>query len=268
MLTEGRFLGQNVDPSGQDLHSLVGARLGLFQAPTRNHERVWKFLLGGWMSSLSSVPTSTSTAIICQNVTITAITACRHVGCYKDVNALDIVGWKLCILSSYETPSQCLVRYLLPTFKRLGSPSRYTRPSPLSPQPSGTINSRLPLELCEHIIDARYQEPSCRDWFTPRILYRTWLSTALVCFDWLPRTRFNLFRHVRVDSSSDCNLFLRTLSSSPHLATLVIRVDIGYHEHQSCTLYARLLDPQLLTNRVHVYIPPLTGVPAFFTSIC
>ncbi|KAI0770262.1 hypothetical protein C8Q74DRAFT_886639 [Fomes fomentarius] len=128
----------------------------------------------------------------------------------------------------------------------------------LLPRPSDMINShRLPLELCEHIIDVCYEEPAL-GYFpeTPRQLYRTWLRTALVCHDWLHRTRRNLFHYVWVDCSTNCNLLLllRTLSCSPDLASLVIQVNVGRYNHELCALYARLLDPQFLKNCVHVHL--------------
>ncbi len=130
-----------------------------------------------------------------------------------------------------------------------------------TPRPSGMINSRLPIDVCEHIIDACYQGDLSSDYgFTLLVekSYRTWSCTALVCSDWLPRTQFNLFCCVLVKSLSKCNLLLRTLSSSPHLASLVIQVHVkGYtvaKTHGLCTSYAKLLDPQLLKNCVHVYL--------------
>ncbi len=122
--------------------------------------------------------------------------------------------------------------------------------APLLPRPSGMVNSRLPLEVCEHIIDECYEElPLCRFFESPMRLYCTWLCTALVCSDWLPRTRYNLFHDVVMHSDSK---LLHTLSSSPHLATLVIQVIVLSYNHQLCASYSRLLDRKLLTNRIHV----------------
>ncbi len=123
------------------------------------------------------------------------------------------------------------------------------------------INSRLPIDVCEHILDACYQGRFSYS-YGFRLLdeesYHTWSCTALVCSDWLPRTRFNLFYYVSVNSPSECSPLLRTLSSSPHLASLVIQVHVkGYtvaETHGLCTSYAKLLDPQLLINCVCVYL--------------
>ncbi len=116
---------------------------------------------------------------------------------------------------------------------------------------SAMISSRIPLELCEHIIDACYVQRSGFRYRPdlPVVLYSTWLSTALVCSHWLPRTRFNLYHHVVIDCDHD---ILPTLSRSPHLARLVIQLDVLSYKHELCTSYARLLDPRLLANCVRV----------------
>ncbi|KAI0710596.1 hypothetical protein C8Q76DRAFT_738028, partial [Earliella scabrosa] len=84
-------------------------------------------------------------------------------------------------------------------------------------------NSRLPIEIWEHIID------SCRkpqDWYE-RMWYHTWRQTALVCSAWLPRSRLNLLYEVELSDASDVDLLLRTLQEAPHFADMVHRLSVN-----------------------------------------
>lgn len=113
----------------------------------------------------------------------------------------------------------------------------------------------VPLEVYEHIIDACYEENSIYYWSEINTdPYRTWLRTALVCSDWLPRTRFNLYHDIRMHRTPNYDLLLRTLSHSPHLADLIRRVHIVWSGHEIYTFGARLLKPQLLKNCARVYL--------------
>ncbi|KAI0704593.1 hypothetical protein C8Q76DRAFT_752181 [Earliella scabrosa] len=84
-------------------------------------------------------------------------------------------------------------------------------------------NSRLPVEICEHIID------SCRErqnyWLRPAS-YVTWRQTALVCSAWVPRSRLNLLYEVELTDASDVDLLLRTLQEAPRFADMVLRLSI------------------------------------------
>ena len=56
--------------------------------------------------------------------------------------------------------------------------------------------------------------------------YPTLLHCALVCSDWLPRTRRMLYRRVHLPSEAVMSLFVRTLTAQPSLANLVYEIEI------------------------------------------
>ncbi len=113
----------------------------------------------------------------------------------------------------------------------------------------GMQTSRLPVEICEHVIDACYADPEW-NWLCGTS-YRTWHQTALVCYDWLPRSQLSLFRDIQIRSASQLDLLLRTLSDAPHLADLVHGVKIAPLESGYIS-FPRLLNPQLLRNCIRV----------------
>ncbi|KAI0788388.1 hypothetical protein C8Q74DRAFT_1349805, partial [Fomes fomentarius] len=116
--------------------------------------------------------------------------------------------------------------------------------------------SRLPIEICEHVIDACYHDPDEYDWLH-RTSYRTWCQTAVVCYDWLPRSQLNLFHNIEILSASQLDLLLRTLSDTPNLADLVSGVKIASFKSEYMG-FPRLLNPQLLRNCIRV---DLFGIP-------
>ena len=88
-------------------------------------------------------------------------------------------------------------------------------------------NSRLPIEICEHIIDSCPQ-PRDESWFR-QPWYHPWRQTALVCSAWLPRSRLNLLYEVVLQDVSDVDLLLRTLQEAPHFADMVLRLSVNIH---------------------------------------
>ncbi|KAI0788401.1 hypothetical protein C8Q74DRAFT_678795 [Fomes fomentarius] len=119
----------------------------------------------------------------------------------------------------------------------------------------GMNTSRLPIEICEHVIDGCYEDPD-KDWLHGTS-YQTWFQTAVVCYDWLPRSRLNLFHDIDIRSASQLDLLLRTLSDTPQLADLVFGVRITPVKHEYMAL-PRLLSLQLLRNCIRV---DLFGIP-------
>ena len=108
-------------------------------------------------------------------------------------------------------------------------------------------NSRLPIEIWEHIID------SCRkpqDWYE-RMWYHTWRQTALVCSAWLPRSRLNLLYEVELRDTSSVDLLLRTLQETQHFADMVIRLTVSAG-HTRYVPFARMPLPLLLKKCVAV----------------
>ncbi|KAI0764917.1 hypothetical protein C8Q74DRAFT_1008432 [Fomes fomentarius] len=99
-------------------------------------------------------------------------------------------------------------------------------------------NSRLPVEMCEHIIDsvthdAWYDSTECD----------IWCLTALVCAVWLPRSRFNLYHTVRLWRAGQVDLLCRTLEENSLFAHLIValKVDLDSAEYIPFTRLAPLL---------------------------
>ena len=88
--------------------------------------------------------------------------------------------------------------------------------------------SRLPIEICEHIIDS-CPEPD-KNWYG-RPWYHTLRQTALVCSAWLPRSRINLFYEVDLSDAYNVDLFLRTLQEAPHFADMVLRLTVDTYSN-------------------------------------
>lgn len=89
--------------------------------------------------------------------------------------------------------------------------------------PSDTISWRLPLEVCENVIDY----VSFDSWTTVEFSqsYPTTSQSlhacTLVCRDWLPRARINLYRYIHLDSKHKTAQFVWTLSTRPPLGEYV-----------------------------------------------
>ncbi|KAI0793641.1 hypothetical protein C8Q74DRAFT_1243611 [Fomes fomentarius] len=134
----------------------------------------------------------------------------------------------------------------------------------------GMYTSRLPIDICEHVIDAAcFGDP---DWGGLDVdCYGTWYQTALVCYDWFPRSQLNLFRDINICSVSRLDLLLRTFSDAPQLADLVSGVHISPPKGEYIP-YPRLLHPRLLRNciRLHLGEVPWKAFPSRYAdrSLC
>ncbi|KAI0800293.1 hypothetical protein C8Q74DRAFT_402751 [Fomes fomentarius] len=114
-------------------------------------------------------------------------------------------------------------------------------------------DSRLPVEICEHIIDFE------RPWAGILRGKKFWCSTTLVCSAWLPRSRFNLYRKVTLKNSGQARLLLRTLEENSHLAHLVVKLELRCREYMPLAQLARLLKNCVILHFVDVYwenLPP------------
>ncbi|KAI0357996.1 hypothetical protein OH77DRAFT_1474701, partial [Trametes cingulata] len=86
--------------------------------------------------------------------------------------------------------------------------------------------SRLPIDLCEKLIDHCYSEP-CRANLLlnkgedPRSSWRTLFNCALTCRAWLTRSRFNLYTAVILRRPQDIDTFTNTIALHPFLAEFV-----------------------------------------------
>ncbi|KAI0788386.1 hypothetical protein C8Q74DRAFT_677944 [Fomes fomentarius] len=118
-----------------------------------------------------------------------------------------------------------------------------------TPLRHGMDTSHLPIEICEHVIDACYEDPD--KYWLHGTSYQTWCQTAVVCYDWLPRSQLSLCCDIEICSVSQLDLVLRTLSDALHLADLVFGVKITPVKRVYMGL-PRLLNPQLLRNCIRV----------------
>ncbi|KAI0687029.1 hypothetical protein C8Q76DRAFT_761050 [Earliella scabrosa] len=132
-------------------------------------------------------------------------------------------------------------------------------------------NSRLPIDVCEQIIDV------CRGsgfpWWRDDS-YQTWCRSALVCSAWRPRSQYNLLREVVFGRTPQVALLIRTLLDRPHLANLVRVVSVGPFQALPSGIshyipFAQTPLPQLLKNCVTLDFTLLAWdhYPPFYADI-
>ncbi|KAI0357808.1 hypothetical protein OH77DRAFT_1421924 [Trametes cingulata] len=83
-------------------------------------------------------------------------------------------------------------------------------------------NSRLPIDICERIIDCFsvvLQERSH--------IYETLRACALTCSAWVPRSRYKLFFIVHLQSRQQCERYLAVIAEHPERASWVRVMDIS-----------------------------------------
>lgn len=122
---------------------------------------------------------------------------------------------------------------------------------------------RLPVEMWDHIIDSL----AFADIYPRSELYRTWCVTALVCSTWLRRSRFNIYRKVLLQRSSQFDSLFRTLEGNPHLAHLVVELE-AYGDWGEYIPFPRLAP--LLKNCaiLHLYDMDWKCYPPGYTDTC
>lgn len=112
-------------------------------------------------------------------------------------------------------------------------------------------NSYLPIDVCEHIIDEVGRQES---WIILRVglgarvpvkglhlstrHLMTWCSTSLVCSSWRPRSQLNLLSNVRLETESQLDLLLRTLTENPALSSFIVNIEV--HDNTSYIPFHRL----------------------------
>ncbi|KAI0773498.1 hypothetical protein C8Q74DRAFT_761323 [Fomes fomentarius] len=139
----------------------------------------------------------------------------------------------------FPTPSESVLFHL-------------TMLTPFVPHRSGMRNCRLPIEVCEHIIDAAYEH----DTWLHKTSYQIWRQTALVCPDWRTRSRLNILRDVDIRCSIHLDLLLRTISETSYLADLILGVCI--FSQSEYIPFGRLLVPGLLKKCVTLHLRNLS----------
>lgn len=87
---------------------------------------------------------------------------------------------------------------------------------------------RLPIDVCERVIDMITTGSHHSRTFYPLYL-NDLCACALTCSDWLPRSRLNLYRQVRIRERNDLDRFSETiLVDQPFLANLVQELVLGH----------------------------------------
>lgn len=122
------------------------------------------------------------------------------------------------------------------------------------------ISLSLPVEVCENIMNFIFDTGlACEN-----PIY-TWYSCALVCRSWLPRSRFLLYRYVRLDSKQKANKFMASVSSLPTLGEYVQGIAInpqGEHGEWIYKIFQVL--PPLLPNLHSIEFLALPVLHALF----
>ncbi|KAI0643876.1 hypothetical protein C8Q79DRAFT_159998 [Trametes meyenii] len=74
-------------------------------------------------------------------------------------------------------------------------------------------NSRFPIEVCERIID--FLPIVCSSWDERS---RAAQACALTCSAWLPRSRYHIYRSVKLTTEARCKVYLSTVVEHPERA--------------------------------------------------
>lgn len=90
-------------------------------------------------------------------------------------------------------------------------------------------NSRLPIEVCECVIDECF-DYSWKDWDRRKTLR----ACALTCSKWLPRSLYNLCQELYLHDGNSAKI-LDTFSARPELAGYVRAIDIDIEEYAPLT---------------------------------
>ncbi|KAI0672440.1 hypothetical protein C8Q78DRAFT_751326 [Trametes maxima] len=101
-------------------------------------------------------------------------------------------------------------------------------------------NSRIPIEICERIIDFLEDVLVLGD--DPAKIARTW---ALTCSNWLPRSCYHIYDTVRLTTREQCVCFLKMVAKYPERAGWVRTLCIDSKEYVP---FFKLLAPQFFMN--------------------
>lgn len=106
-------------------------------------------------------------------------------------------------------------------------------------------DSRLPIELCERIIDLA----GCEPWGgTGRILYAPLYACCLVCQAWFPRARYNLYFRVALRTARHLKLFLDVAAAGVRTREIELHLPLRTSpQHKDEDAEASLASP-LLTD--------------------
>ncbi|RDX43749.1 hypothetical protein OH76DRAFT_1183293 [Lentinus brumalis] len=103
---------------------------------------------------------------------------------------------------------------------------------------------RLPIELCERVIEAIYSE---RFYLVSEAL-TTLARCSLICRAWRPRAQMILFTYVLLKDKQMLHRFAALLDSAPHLGRYVRTLSLRGHHHRPDSTV--VLFPTVLRNRL------------------
>ena len=103
---------------------------------------------------------------------------------------------------------------------------------------------RLPIELCEHIIESIYSE---RFYLVSSALL-TLSRCSLVCRAWRPRAQAILFTYVLLKDTAALHRFAALLARAPHLGRYVRTLSLRGHHHRADSTV--VLFPTVLRDRL------------------
>lgn len=133
--------------------------------------------------------------------------------------------------------------------------------SPSCPPSRRTMeNSRLPIEVCERVID----ECLHLDW--PH--HETLGACALTCSQWLPRSRYNLYHELRLQVSKKASSIVDTFTARPELAEHVRVIDICPSGRYVPLTQVLSLPALKKCQRLKMDIAPLRGFPPRYVQNC
>ena len=94
--------------------------------------------------------------------------------------------------------------------------------------------SRIPLELCELIVDY-----TCDLDYNRPPDYTSLKACALTCSAWVPRTQKNLYRHIWLPFPQSADRLDRTLRAMPHLGNFARQLTVGEGKSPRYISFAR-----------------------------
>ncbi|RDX50016.1 hypothetical protein OH76DRAFT_476588 [Lentinus brumalis] len=144
-----------------------------------------------------------------------------------------------------------------------------TAPPPELQYPSCMQHSRLPLELCEQVIDCIWKTHPW--WDRHQLVHRIPIyvgasedplrdlrACGWTCSAWYPRARFHIYHTVTFNHDHQVELFMRSVFETPHLADLVHELIVYMPQDTNIPFARGVLSTKLLRLRTVVF--PLSSV--------
>lgn len=128
---------------------------------------------------------------------------------------------------------------------------------------------RLPLEVCEKVIESIDVSPDGIPIFYYLERQHALASCALVCRSWVPKSRLHLFNRIRLDGRQQSTRFMDSLLRSPWLGEYVQELSISLlHDTSAGWIYAFIqVLFRHLTNLTHLHYWFLPNLHPIFYSI-